>query len=52
VIDPDRLLKGLVQWAALIYYNLFANLDTEEHHACPVSSKATPHRIDNRAIAK
>ena len=38
-IDSDYLLKDLVQWVTLVYYNLFANLDTGEHRACPVSRK-------------
>ncbi|MBE6521196.1 MAG: hypothetical protein E7Z68_08905 [Thermoplasmata archaeon] len=44
-IDSDCLLKDLVQWVTLVYYNLFANLDTGEHRACPVSRK------DNAAYA-
>ena len=35
-IDSDCLLKDLVEWVTLVYYNLFANLDTGEHRACPV----------------
>jgi len=38
-IDSDRLLKDLIQWVTLVYYNLFANLDTGEHRACPVSRR-------------
>ena len=38
-IDSDCLLKDLVQWVTLVYYNLFANLDTGEHRACPVSRR-------------
>ncbi len=35
-IDSDHLLKDLIEWVTIFYYNLFANLDTGEHHACPV----------------
>ena len=35
-IDSDCLLKDLAEWVTLFYYNLFANLDTGEHRACPV----------------
>ncbi len=30
-IDADCLLKDLIEWVTLVYYNLFANLDTGEH---------------------
>ncbi len=30
-IDSDCLLKDLVEWVTLFYYNLFANLDTGEY---------------------
>ena len=38
-IDSDCLLKDLIEWVTLVYYNLFANLDTGEHRACPVSRR-------------
>lgn len=38
-IDSDGLLKDLIEWVTLFYYNLFVNLDTGEHHACPVSRR-------------
>ena len=38
-IDADCLLKDLIEWVTLVYYNLFANLDTGEHRACPVSRR-------------
>jgi len=38
-IDSDCLLQDLVRWVTLVYYNLFANLDTGEHRACPVSRR-------------
>ena len=39
-IDSDCLLKDMVQWVTLIYYNLFANLDTGKHRACPVCRRS------------
>ena len=39
-IDSDYLLKDLVQWVTLVYYNLFANLDTGKHCACPVCRRS------------
>lgn len=35
-IDADCLLPDLYDWVQCHYYNLFANLDTGEHRACPV----------------
>jgi hypothetical protein len=39
-IDSDCLLKDMVQWVTLVYYNLFANLDTGKHCACPVCRRS------------
>ena len=41
-VDADTLLPDLVEYIDTEYYNLFANLDTGEHSASPVSRRGNP----------
>lgn len=38
-IDPDDLLPDLIEWIEVTYYNLFCNLETGAHAACPAARR-------------
>lgn len=51
-VDADKLLPDLVDYVEAEYYNLFANLDTGEHSASPVSRRGNPQYAFRQSIKK
>ncbi len=51
-IDADALLPDLVEYIDTEYYNLFANLDTGEHSASPVSRRGNPQYAFRQQIKR
>lgn len=51
-VDADTLLPDLVDYIDTEYYNLFANLDTGEHSASPVSRRGNPQYAFRQSIKK
>jgi len=52
-IDPDDLLPDLIEWVEVNYFNLFQNLETREHAACPVAHRgnaAYAHRQSQKKV--
>jgi len=51
-VDADTLLPDLVEYIDVFYYNLFANLDTGEHSASPVSRRGNPQYALRQSFKK
>ena len=51
-VDADTLLPDLVEHVDAEYYNLFANLDTGEHSASPVSRRGNPQYAFRQSVKK
>ena len=51
-VDADTLLPDLVEYVDAEYYNLFANLETGEHSASPVSRRGNPQYAFRQSVKR